>query len=378
MSREDATTDEETSRVELMHEKRQRRVSDVAGKFGSPENILRRGYSAPILSARSNIESPDQGYPTTPTDTEDVFEEQFEKSFEWHDVTDASPQPVSGDEDVPRVYEDDDDIHSVPSGLSASMPLIPDANRYNMNHKNRGKCLVFNHDVFELGFEKRTGSCIDTKRIQTTFGSLGFTVQILDNLKHSDIIDKINDLSSEDHTDNDCLCVFVLTHGLNNGFICANDVAYKADSIWKPFTADRCISLAGKPKLFFFQACRGNRSDRGITLQSRSGSMETDSAVSSYKIPTHSDFLIAHSTVEGFYSWRNPKEGSWYVQCLCDVLDNYAMSTDLARMLTLTARKVATEHATYNDLNPAKADLKQVPSTTSMLIRELYFTPKLK
>lgn len=60
-------------------------------------------------------------------------------------------------------------------------------------------------------------------------------------------------VSEEDHGDSDCICIFVLTHGLSNDMIFAKDVAYKADKIWKPFTADRCKSLAGKPKLFFLQ-----------------------------------------------------------------------------------------------------------------------------
>ena len=36
--------------------------------------------------------------------------------------------------------------------------------------------------------------------------------------------------------------------------------------VWQPFTADRCPSLAGKPKLFFIQACQGNRMDKGVEV----------------------------------------------------------------------------------------------------------------
>jgi len=60
-------------------------------------------------------------------------------------------------------------------------------------------------------------------------------------------------VSHFDHKDNDCLCIIVLTHGLHNDFICAKDAAFKSDKIWKSFTAEKCKSLAGKPKLFFFQ-----------------------------------------------------------------------------------------------------------------------------
>ena len=54
---------------------------------------------------------------------------------------------------------------------------------------------------------------------------------------------------------------------------------------------------------------------------------QTDSVSShSYKIPLHADFLIAYSTIPGFYSWRNTTAGSWFVQALCHVLQREAGS----------------------------------------------------
>ena len=73
----------------------------------------------------------------------------------------------------------------------AKMPTIKEAHCYNMNHKNRGKCVVFNHEIFDTGFDNREGSIHDAKRIERTFKNLDFTVEIFDNLKHSDIIEKI-------------------------------------------------------------------------------------------------------------------------------------------------------------------------------------------
>jgi hypothetical protein len=37
---------------------------------------------------------------------------------------------------------------------------------------------------------------------------------------------------------------------------------------------------------------------------------ETDAKSMSYKIPSHADFLIAYSTIPGFYSWRNTTAGT--------------------------------------------------------------------
>jgi caspase-like apoptosis-related cysteine protease len=55
-----------------------------------------------------------------------------------------------------------------------------------------------------------------------------------------------------DHSDCDCFALAVLSHG-EKGIIHSRDTAYKPESLWEPFTGDKCPSLAGKPKLFFLQ-----------------------------------------------------------------------------------------------------------------------------
>lgn len=273
---------------------------------------------------------------------------------------------------------DDNNLINRPSTSAAIMPVLIDADRYNMDHKHRGKCIIFNHEEFDENVDKREGSTVDVKRLQESFGRLGFDIEVENDLSHAEIMDKIEKMSQYDHTDNDCLCVIMLTHGLQNDLIWAKDVAYRSDKIWKPFTADKCTTLAGKPKLFFFQACRGDRVDSGVILSPRSLTpSEATDTVTSYKIPTHADFLLAHSSVQDFYTWRNPVEGTWYIQCLCKVLDEHGTNMDLMSMLTLTARKIATDFASIYPTDKSMHDKKQVPSVTSMLIRSVYFPPKL-
>lgn len=99
-----------------------------------------------------------------------------------------------------------------------------------------------------------------------------------------------------DHSQHDCLIVAVLSHG-ELGLLYAHDTPYKPDSIWSHFTADKCPTLAGKPKLFFIQACQGDRLDSGLTLKERT---ETDGQpASTFRIPSQADFLIAYSTIPG-------------------------------------------------------------------------------
>ena len=60
-------------------------------------------------------------------------------------------------------------------------------------------------------------------------------------------------VAGEDHSDADCLLVTVLTHGETSKFLYAQDSLYNVEDLWLPFTADKCLSLAGKPKIFIIQ-----------------------------------------------------------------------------------------------------------------------------
>ena len=52
--------------------------------------------------------------------------------------------------------------------------------------------------------------------------------------------------------DADCVLVAVLSHG-EMGILYASDQPYKPDRLWGHFNAEKCPTLAGKPKLFFVQ-----------------------------------------------------------------------------------------------------------------------------
>nr|CAD7575686.1 unnamed protein product [Timema californicum] len=230
----------------------------------------------------------------------------------------------------------------------ASMPVHRDAHEYNMNHKRRGKAVIFNHDEFELK-ETRLGSHMDVENLNHVFSGLGFQVEIHNNLEFVEIKGIISKLAMEDHSDADCLLVTVLTHGMDNGYLHSKDSVYSVEKLWMPFTAEKCQTLAGKPKIFIIQACRGQELDSGVKLVERR---------------------------MRFYSFRNPEEGTWFIRCLCAELKESGATTDFLKVLTRAARRVALEHESYNDMDTMMHEKKQVPSTVSMLIRDIYFRPK--
>jgi caspase-like apoptosis-related cysteine protease len=60
-------------------------------------------------------------------------------------------------------------------------------------------------------------------------------------------------VSKDDHKNEDCIVVAVLTHGEGKNKLYAYDDVYKSDMLWSSFTGDVCPSLAGKPKIFIVQ-----------------------------------------------------------------------------------------------------------------------------
>lgn len=178
--------------------------------------------------------------------------------------------------------------------------------------------------------------------------------------------DLLTKFAKMDHSDADCFLCVMLSHG-ENGVIYAVDKDIELQSLIQPFKFNR--TLAGKPKLFFIQACRGTNYMEGI---------DTNPFKVEYvsKIPMEADFLIAYSTVEGFYSWRNSNSGSWYMQSLCTILEEYGSKLEMMQILTAVNRRVS-YYFESNTNDPEFNGKKQVPCIVSMLTKELYFKPKL-
>ncbi|KAF2898557.1 hypothetical protein ILUMI_07628 [Ignelater luminosus] len=258
--------------------------------------------------------------------------------------------------------KDDDDHDSLVKSRNIyqnqliNTPTEIHATHYNMNHKNRGLALIFNHEKFEF-HSTRKGTSIDY-------------------LEYVDIQAQIVRTSKLNHSDYDCLLVVVLSHG-DHGILYAKDTAYKPETLWSSFTVDKCPTLAGKPKLFFIQACQGDSLDSGVTLVSR---IQFDGYpnLDTYAIPLdiQTDFLVVYSTFPGYYSWRNPDRGSWFIQALCAELSENGYVYDLLTILTFVNRRVAIDYESNVPGNDLMDKQKQIPCINSMLRRLVRFNKK--
>lgn len=128
--------------------------------------------------------------------------------------------------------------------MKINVPTERHATYYNMNHKNRGFALIFNHEVFECN-ERRQGTLVDCESLVACLEKLGFIIRLFHDLDYADIQQKIVGASKLNHSDNDCILIVVLTHG-DHGILNAKDTTYEPDILWTPFTVNKCPTLAGK------------------------------------------------------------------------------------------------------------------------------------
>ncbi|KAK3862330.1 hypothetical protein Pcinc_031799 [Petrolisthes cinctipes] len=260
----------------------------------------------------------------------------------------------------------------------ARMPVSREAMRYSQSHLKRGHCVIFNHRYFDhvTGLGERNGTDRDRDQVQQLLKNLGFDVHVYNNLSVREIKDTIQDYSQEEHHSNcDMFAVVFMSHG-EQDVLWGRDAYFKADFLFDQFTADRCKTLAGKPKLFFIQACRGDGLDSGVTLVRSQPSDETDSGYLAYKIPSTADFLICWSTVSGHYSWRNTTNGSWFVQSLVHVLEREASHDDLLSIMTSVNRYMINNFESNCPSQHHMHGKKQAASIVSTLMRKVYLGPK--
>ncbi|XP_072113827.1 caspase-3b isoform X1 [Mobula birostris] len=246
--------------------------------------------------------------------------------------------------------------------------------KYNMNYQHIGTCIIFNNKNFHptTGMTKRSGTDKDASNLMKTFKNLGFRTEILNDQTCEQMFKKLSNVAKSDHSQMAAFICIFLSHG-EEGLLYGTDGCEEIKHFTRIFRGDLCRTLIGKPKLFFIQACRGTEFDAGVETDGIETDSNREMATSLQKIPIEADFLYAYSTAPGYYSWRNTANGSWFIQSLCDVLDNYGKKLELMQLLTRVNHKVALEFESNTDAKHT-SEKKQIPCIISMLTKEFYFT----
>ncbi|NXG64286.1 CASP8 protein, partial [Hemiprocne comata] len=236
---------------------------------------------------------------------------------------------------------------------------------YKMKNNPHGYCVILNNYIFKNPCETREGTLKDGEAVKRVFKWLQFeTVEHMD-LEAKQMYAKVKEYSKKDHSNMDCFVCFIFSHGKKDKIKGVDGEFVNIKDLLSCFSGSNCPSLAGKPKLFFIQACQGSAGHPAVTVEDDfSGHLETD-AIPLISIPDQADILVGMATVEDYECYRCKKTGSIYVQCLCDKMELLCpLYKDLITILTEVNKEVGER---------VLDGWKQMPKITSTLRKQFIF-----
>jgi hypothetical protein len=81
---------------------------------------------------------------------------------------------------------------------------------------------------------------------------------VKENMRGEAMDSILKEYAKKNHTQMDCFVCCILSHGDKDEVICCDEECVTIETMTSYFQASCCPSLAGKPKLLFFQACQGS------------------------------------------------------------------------------------------------------------------------
>jgi hypothetical protein len=112
--------------------------------------------------------------------------------------------------------------------------------------------------VHEDIYPERKGSETEAIRLRDVFQELHFAVVLKTNLKRDEILSTLEEYSKKaDLRKHDALVLIVLSHGHSQYLVGIDGISVHFEEIVNRFNNENCSLLINKPKLFFFNCCRG-------------------------------------------------------------------------------------------------------------------------
>lgn len=265
---------------------------------------------------------------------------------------------------------------------------------YAMNHNPHGVCLIINNKEFLGGLSERTGTDVDAMKLKDLFSSLNFTVKVINNASGKQMRDAIKNVAEMDHSVTDCVVVCLLSHGIYDKIYASDCELIPSSELLEPLVrCEQRPQLAGKPRLFFIQACRvvgpveNKHADAGeaklnafeVTVHSKGDDeflASTEQEASSSELlmqesaaPLPANILMSYSTFPGKESWRHLETGSWFIDALVGVFEKYARKEDVMSMIVRVNDAVSKRVSSVGKS-------KQIPAPFFSLTKKLFFFPQ--
>ncbi|XP_051163975.1 caspase-6 [Leptopilina boulardi] len=240
-----------------------------------------------------------------------------------------------------------------------------DLEKYIMRSKPRGLVLIVCITKY-LFLDSRESANHDRVNLRKLFEEMGFDVTVTpEYLERNELREIIQEFAKKkEFLKVDSCFVIFSCHGKEAGKrwdaeiqtsectineLPSNEKIYCSEII-EHFSSKNCPFLKGKPKVFIFQMCRGNRHQASVPRFSTDGTPnvppvyeneEQDSLnVEDTLHRNYEDTLIVHSTVPGHYSYRDTITGAWFIQILCKVFMREAYHKHLKDLIDRVDQEV--------------------------------------
>lgn len=270
---------------------------------------------------------------------------------------------------------------------------------YKMDHRKIGRALVINNMRYANRRQRpeREDSIKDASAITNLLETLSFEsvtrrsggqkemlINDVSSTQLMDIIKDATDPTLNDYSDCDCFVMVILSYGIDGAVMCCEgetDKLIPVEQIISQFQADKCPSLAMKPKLFFMQLCPAFVHNIADCVKD-TGSSSTQLQPEIQSIPTEADILCQISTIPGIYGWYEGHSAlSWYMEGLRDALQKHLYnplregrrSGEIFDVI-FHVNQLYLSKLEEQGIRPSQS--YSVPHTTSTLTKSLHFLPK--
>ena len=239
----------------------------------------------------------------------------------------------------------------------SEIKAMPLSGAYEMGSECHGLAVVINNlnerSTTQSGISE---TCIDEENLKIVLRYLGYRVYIYRKVESDGMKTIFKEVQLLDHTSYDSFICCILSHGNKDDVYGSNGVRVNISDLTAELNGDKCPQLVGKPKLFFIQACRGDK-------------LQTRVAADGESLPTTDDFFFSFAVPRGYKAFHHEVKGSWYFNELCRALGEHATYAPLIEIMHLVHQRVAEKRA-VTDKGEA---VVQAPEIIYRLRKHIFF-----
>ncbi len=238
-----------------------------------------------------------------------------------------------------------------------------------------GVAVIINNERFDSDYLKiREGTAIDEENLVQTFRYLCYNVEVYRNCTSAQIMEIFKEVRLRDHWNFDSFVGCILSHGEEGKVFGSDGKPVVLTEVTAVLSARNCNSLAGKPKMFFIQACRGNIKDpvARVVCDSQddiTSRLVCDGGKHEFYAPNEAEFFFSYSSPPGHATFRDTESGSWYISELCFVLCQSSTFLHLDDMMKDVHRNLGR----YLYVTKSGEQCRQVGELTHRLQNNVYF-----